>query len=161
MGNAEQFTNYEPLDPEFVKQFLTRMDPGDKLIINRNIVNSPAWYARTLWEVATNYPVQIFTAHAVENLYMQSEEVFVEFTEDDIAIAKFDVDLNFPIILTKDRSNNDDIIVDGYHRVYKARHSGEQLKYVVLPVMPAPDILNNHHTKEALLRIEERVSKFD
>lgn len=24
-----------------------------------------------------------------------------------------------------------------------------------------PDILNNHHTKEALLRIEERVSKFD
>lgn len=161
MGNTNESLDIKTLDPEFIKTFLERMDPGDKIIVNRNIVNSPAWYARTLWEVAKQYPVQILTATEVETLYDQSNEIFIEFSEDDIAIAIDDVDLSFPIILTKDKSDNSDIIVDGYHRVYKARNTGQALKYVVLPVMPEPDILNNHHTKEALIRIEERVSKFD
>lgn len=158
MGNSTQSINpYHTVD-QIQHPWFSRMDPGDKYIVDINIVNSPAWYARTLWEEAKNRKVEIFTVKEVIKLYDDSDHVFKEYDERNIRIANEDVDLSFPIIVTRKTTEHDPVIVDGFHRVYKARHTKQTLPYVMLDVMPAPDLLNNHHTPEAIERIQCRTS---
>lgn len=134
------------------------LKPSDRLISGPE--EGTLWYARTIWEAAENTPVLELNTTLVKQLYDLADAagIYDEYEEHNFHNAESVVDIKVPIIATFNPHTNWYDILDGYHRLYKARWTNSTLFLKSIDSMPAPDFKEAVITPEAMDRYKERRS---
>lgn len=130
--------------------------PSDRLIVGPE--EGTFWYARTIWEAAENTPVLELNTTLVRQLYDLADKagIYDEYEEHNFYNAESVVDIKVPIIATFNPHTNWYDILDGYHRLYKARWTNATLFLKSIDTMPEPDFKNAEITEQAMERYVNR-----
>lgn len=135
------------------------LKPSDRLIAGPE--EGTYWYARTIWEEAKDTPVLELNTTLVRQLYDLADQagIYDEYEDSNFHNAENVVDITVPIIATFNPYTNWYDVLDGYHRLYKARWTNSTLLLKSIDKMPEPDFKNSEVTEHAHERYVARRSE--
>lgn len=128
------------------------LKPSDRLVAGPE--EGTYWYARTIWEAAAETPVLELNSVLIRQLYDLADKagIYDEYDDRNFHNAEHVVDTNVPIIATFNPYTNWYDILDGYHRLYKARWTNSPLSLKSIDAMPEPDFKDCEITEKAIER---------
>ena len=135
------------------------LKPSDRLVVGP--VNDQYWFAETVWEsVKDTTPIEL-NYTLVKQIYRIADDagIYDAFNDSNYHNAEHVVDINVPIIIIHNPINGLYDVVDGFHRLYKARWSKQPIMAKVLLEMPEPDFIDGMHTDEYINRLINRSDK--